>query len=349
MIILSKQPEVLEPPFSELEDVITPSEKFYVRDHFSRPEIDIESWRLSIEGRIKKRLALGYEEIRALPTTSITATLECAGNSRTFLVPPAKGVKWELGGIGTAVWEGVRLSHVLDQAGLAEESSEVIFRGSDMGEPEPDGKPMPAGAIHFERSVPLSKAMSDVLLAYKMNGQELSAKHGYPLRVIVPGWYAVASVKWLSNIIVSDEPFTGFYQSVDYAYWMERHGQPVRTPITKLQVKAAIARPRQDEVVRRNAAYEVFGAAWSGESEIERVDLSTDGGVTWNPATLLNESQINTWRLWSFRWQTPDAPGTTTLLARATDTNGNTQPMQHDRNHADYMIHFCLPIKVQIQ
>lgn len=349
MIVRSEAPEVLEFPFAELDSVVTPSEKFYVRDHFDRPDIDLQTWRLRVEGCVSQSLELSYEDIVAMPSTTVLATLECAGNGRQFLVPAPQGVQWQLGGIGTAEWVGVPLSAILERAGLTPKASEIVFRGADCGHVDSVEKPAPPGLIHFERGVPLAKAISDVILAYKMNGAELTPAHGFPLRVIVPGWYAVASVKWLTRILVSEHPFDGYYQSLDYTYYSRESGEAVRVPITKLHVKAEIARPQLNEVLPRDREYEIFGAAWSGESEIARVEVSTDGGGTWLEATLLGKAKPNAWRLWKFDWRTPSTPQAVTLLARATDDQGNTQPVQHNSDYADYMIHFCLPIPVRIE
>jgi DMSO/TMAO reductase YedYZ molybdopterin-dependent catalytic subunit len=258
-------------------------------------------------------------------------------------------VQWQLGGIGTAEWLGVPLSAILGRAGLSKNATEVIFRGADCGHVESAEKPAPAGLMHFERSVPIAKAMDDVIVAYKMNGSDLTADHGFPVRVIVPGWYAVASVKWLTAITVSDEPFEGYYQSLDYTFCSRDSGKAVRVPISKLQVKAEIARPQPNELIAADQDYEIFGAAWVGESQIARVEVSTNGGGTWADATLIGTAVRNAWMLWKYTWRTPAAPGPVTLLARATDAQGNSQPVEHNPDYEDYMIHFCLPIPVRIE
>lgn len=349
MIILSKDPEVIEFGFDPIEATITPTEHFYVRDHFERPEIDLETWRLQVQGCVAATIELSYNDLVSLPSKRLPATLECAGNGRKFLVPPSKGVQWHLGGAGTADWFGVPLSEVLNRAGLNTNASEIIFQGADRGEAIAEDKPTPAGEIHFERSIPITKAMKDVLLAYKINGEDLTPAHGFPLRVIVPGWYAMSSVKWLNKIVVSDRPFTGYFQTVDYSYWTRESGQPVRVPISTLQVKSAIARPHPAEVIPCDTEYAIHGAAWSGEAMIKQVEVSTDSGATWSNAAFQSDPVLNAWRLWSFNWRTPQAPQEVTLLARATDERGNTQPLQHNQDYDDYMIHFCLPIEVIVQ
>ena len=217
LIVREQEPLNLEMPFSRLDGFITPNELFYVRGHFPIPEISANDWRLKIEGEVEAPFELSYADLRKMEARTIAATLECAGNNRIFLEPKAKGVQWGLGAVGNANWTGVPLSAVLERAKVKPGAIEVILDGADEG--EVDKTPTPSGKISFCRSLPLDKARGDVLLAYEMNGEKLSATHGFPLRAVVPGWYAMASVKWLRRIIVTDKPFNGFYQSLDYAYW----------------------------------------------------------------------------------------------------------------------------------
>jgi DMSO/TMAO reductase YedYZ molybdopterin-dependent catalytic subunit len=296
---------------------------------------------------VENPFAINYEQLLELGLVTIPATLECAGNNRNFLEPKVKGVQWGLGAVGTAEWSGVPLSILLDRAGVKANACEVILEGSDHGILE-DPK-SPPGELNFARSIPLEKARADVLLAYKMNGSDLPPQHGFPVRAIVPGWYAVASIKWLQRIIVTDEPFTGYYQTIDYAYWKRRDEIGELTPLTEMQIKAEIARPAQGETVPANSSVRVRGAAWTSGGEITKVDLSTDGGSTWSEVNLIGESKPNAWRLWEFNWQTPAAPGKQTLIARATDSLGRTQPTRRDRDRGTYMINHLLPIEVEVR
>ena len=215
----------------------------------------------------------------------------------------------------------------------------------------------PPGELKFARSIPLEKARRDVLLAYKMNGEDLPLEHGFPLRAIVPGWYAMASVKWLQRIIVTDRPFTGYYQTIDYAYWKKtdygywQRGEEIAelTPLSEMQVKAEIARPTEGETVPAKTDVRVSGAAWACDAEVAKVELSTDGGATWNDAKLLGEPNANAWRLWEFNWQTPSQPGKQTLIARATDSLARTQPLHRDPDRETYMINHLLPIEVEVK
>jgi DMSO/TMAO reductase YedYZ molybdopterin-dependent catalytic subunit len=185
-----------------------------------------------------------------------------------------------------------------------------------------------------------------VLLAYRMNGNDLPPEHGFPVRAIVPGWYAMASIKWLQRIIVTDQPFAGYYQTLDYAYWKRRGDTVELSPVAELQVKAEIAKPVRGETVPANSTVCIHGAAWASGGEIVRVEVSTDGGSTWKEATLLGESKPDAWRFWEFNWKTPSAPRKQTLIARATNSLGRTQPTHRDPDRGTYMINHLLPITV---
>jgi DMSO/TMAO reductase YedYZ molybdopterin-dependent catalytic subunit len=354
-IVRAESPLNLEMPFSTLDSFITPAKSFYVRTHFPIPAIDRNAWWLHVEGDIEKPFAIDYQELMTLESVTAPVTLECAGNNRNFLEPKVKGVQWRLGAVGTAEWTGVPLSLLLDRASLKPNVSEVILEGADGGMLEEPKSP--PGELKFARSIPLEKARRDVLLAYKMNGEDLPPEHGFPVRAIVPGWYAMASIKWLQRIIVTDRPFTGYYQTIDYAYWQRtdyghwQRGEDIAelTPLSELQVKAEIARPAEGEIVAANTSVCVRGAAWTGDAEIAKVEMSTDGGATWNDARLLGESTLNAWRLWEFNWQTPPQPGKQTLIARATDSLGRTQPVHRDPDRGTYMINHLLPIEVEVK
>jgi DMSO/TMAO reductase YedYZ molybdopterin-dependent catalytic subunit len=346
LIVREQDPLNLEMPFSSLDGFITPNESFYVRCHFPIPEISAETWRLKIEGEVEVPFELGYDELLGMETRTIAATLECAGNNRIFLEPKAKGVQWGLGAVGNATWTGVLLSALLDRAKVKAGAIEVILDGADEG--EVDKTPTPAGKISFCRSLPLAKARADVLLAYEMNGEKLSAAHGFPLRAIVPGWYAMASVKWLRRIIVTAKPFNGFYQSLDYTYWDRSGPLPTLAPLTEQQTKAEIARPENGETIAANSVYRVHGAAWSGAGGITRVEISVDSGQTWQNAKLLGEPVENAWRLWEYEWRTPSTAGRHTIIARATDSRGFVQPVERGGDRGTYMINHLLPVTVEI-
>src|SRR6266851_3077285 len=345
-IVLSEQPLVLETPLEKLDGFITPTKSFYVRSHFPIPKIDSNKWRLRVEGEVEKPFEINFDDLIKLESQKIPATLECAGNSRSFLEPKVKGVQWRLGGVGNAEWTGVPLSILLDRAGVKSTAREIILEGADRGKLE-DPK-SPRGELNFARSIPLEKA-SDVLLAYKMNDVDLPAENGFPVRAIVPGWYAVASIKWLQRIIVSDRPFNGYYQTLDYAFWKRRGDVAELVALSEMQIKAEISQPSEGEAVPANSNVRVHGTGWTGDGEITKVEISSDDGATWNDAKLLGESKPNAWRLWEFNWKTPAHSGKATLIARATDSKGRTQPMERDPDRGTYMINHLLPITVEVR
>ena len=346
-IVRREDPLNLEMPFSTLDSFITPTKSFYVRTHFPIPAIDRDEWWLHVEGEIEKPFEIDYEELLELESLTTPVTLECAGNNRNFLEPKVKGVQWGLGAVGTAEWTGVPLSILLDRADVKPDAREVILEGADGGELEEPKRP--SGKVQFARSIPLAKARTDVLLAYRMNGNDLPPQHGFPLRAIVPGWYAMASIKWLQRIIVTDRPFSGYYQTLDYAFWKRRGDIAELAPLTEMQIKAEIAKPAQGETVPSDSNVRVHGAAWTSDGEITKVELSTDGGASWKEVSLIDQAIPNAWRLWEFEWRTPSKPGKQTLVARAIDSRGRTQPVEHNPDRGTYMINHLLPISVEVR
>lgn len=345
LLVRESSPPNVEMPFSSLADEITPNDSFYVRCHFPVPEISRTDWRLQVMGEVEEAFELDYEALKKMETQTIAATLECAGNNRRFLEPRVKGVQWGQGAVGNAAWRGVPLAAPLARARPRPGALEVILEGADEGPLEE--RWAPPGKTRFARSLPLAKAQADVLLAYEMNGAELNAAHGFPLRAIVPGWYAMASVKWLCRIIVTSRPFDGYYQTLDYAYWERTDELARRVPLTKLQVKAQIARPQNGERVRANTALRVQGAAWS-EGEIAKVEFSADDGRSWQEVRLTSDSAPHAWRLWEYEWRTPATPGKCSLRVRATDARGHIQPREHDDDRGGYMINHVLPVVVEV-
>src|SRR5947207_11984351 len=346
-IVRSESPLNLETPFSTVDSFLTPTELFYVRTHFPIPKIDRNAWWLQVEGEVEKPFAIHYEALLKLESLTVPVTLECAGNNRHFLEPKVKGVQWGLGAVGTAEWTGVPLSVLLHRAVVRPNAQEVILEGADHG--MLDDPKSPPGGLRFSRSIPLEKARRDVLLAYRMNANDVPPEHGFPVRAIVPGWYAMASVKWLQRVIVTDQPFAGYYQTLDYAYWKRRGDIAELSPVAELQVKAEIAEPARGDKIPVNSTVRIHGAAWASDGEIVQVEVSTDGGSTWKEATLLWESKPNAWRFWEFNWKTPTAPGKQALVARATDSLGRTQPAHRDPDRGTYMINHLLPIEVEVR
>lgn len=345
-IVREENPPNLEMPFETLDGFITPTKSFYVRTHFPVPTIDAQKWRLRIDGEVEKPFEISYAELLTLESRTVPVTLECAGNNRSFLDPKVKGVQWGLGAVGNAEWTGVPLSVLLDRALIRSTAREIILEGADGGKLEdPKGPP---GDVKFARSFPIEKA-KDVLLAHKINGGDLPPEHGFPVRAIVPGWYAMASVKWLTRIIVTDQAFNGYFQTLDYAFWKRRGEMAERAPLSEMEIKAEIARPAAGETLPANSNVRVHGAAWGSEGEITKVEFSSDGGSTWDEAKLRDESKPNAWRLWEYDWETPAAPKNVTLMVRATDSRGRTQPTERDSDRGTYMINHLLPIEVEVK
>ena len=349
LIVRERDPENLEFPFFALNSDLTPNEQFFVRSHFPVPKIDIKSWSLKVEGLVKHSLDLSFDQLTSMPSRTVTMVMECAGNSRIFLSPKVGGLQWELGAVGNAEWTGVPLADVLEKAGLKPDAVEVVLEGADSGEIKKE--PVSPGKINYARSLPIRKALSrDVILAYQMNGQSLTPAHGYPLRAVVCGWYGMASVKWLKNITVTDRVFRGYFQTSDYTFWERQDGLPIQLlPVGEVEVKAEIARPALHEIVPAASVYRVHGAAWAGESPVAKVEVSADNAKSWQPAQLLGPATPYGWRLWEFHWRTPPSPAHCTIMARATDTKGRSQPVERDTHRGTYMISHIQPIEIELR
>ena len=344
LIVRQASPLNLEMPMSDLTGFITSNDHFFVRNHFPVPTIDAKTWRLAIDGQVGDALHFTIDELRRLPASSVAATLECSGNGRGFLDPKKTGVQWQQGAVGNAKWTGVSLATVLEKAKIKDAAVDVVLVGSDSGETK-EGQKTP-----FLRSLPLKKAMqSNVLLAYSMNDEELPRDHGFPLRAVVPGWFGVASVKWLARIFVTDRPFASNFQSLDYTIWQRDGGLANLVPITSLVVKSTIARPASGATLPAGKEVTVAGAAWTGEDDITKVEISTDGGRTWNDATLEGRAIPQAWRLWKFSWKTPETPGKFVLMSRANDSAGHVQPMTRDDDRRSYLINHVIPVPVEVR
>ena len=324
LVVRKADPLNCETPISELiGGVITTNSRFYIRNHFHAPALDPARWRLEVRGLVKTPLLLGLPDLLKMPAKSIVATLECAGNGRSLLDPPVDGEQWDLGAVSTAEWTGVLLAHILRRAGLARSAKEVVFRGADK-----------TGSEGFERSLEVDEALdSTVLLAYAMNGEPLPIQHGYPLRVIVPGWYAVAGVKWLTEIEVIDHAFDGHFQTEKYVFMWEKDGQATSEPVRHMRVRALITQPASDDTVELGGLA-IRGLAWSGLAPIARVDVSVNDGA-WQQARMVGQVSRYSWQRWELITRVEQA-GRTVIRARATDRSGNTQPELPEWNRLGY-------------
>jgi len=309
--------------------VVMPNARFYMRNNFRMPDLEASAFRLAIGGLVERSQSFTVRELQNMRSKTQVVTLECAGNGRALFDRPTDGEKWGLGAVSTAEWTGVPLVEILDRAGVRQDAKDVLFRGADGG--TVDGR---SDSLRFERSLQVDDARdSDVLLAYAMNGEPLPVEHGYPLRLIVPRWYAVASVKWLTEIELIDRPFVGHYQGDKYRYQWERDGQTVSEPVTLQRVRALITEPSpQTDVPPGDLA--IRGVAWSGAAPIAHVEVSVNGG-DWQEARLVSERSRYSWQWWELMTRV-ERTGDLTLRARATDLAGRTQPDHAEWNRLGY-------------
>lgn len=340
--VVTAVPENSETPLDAVQGWVTPSRLFYVRNHADVPALDRAAWRLRVGGEVERELELTWEQFDALPQRSVFATMECAGNGRSFLEHPVDGVQWGAGAIGHAEWSGVPLRLVLQQAGLKADAVEIVAEGADRV-PEP-GQPEP---LTFARSLPREKALHpDTLLATRMNGELLEAVHGAPVRLFVPGWCGVCSVKWLTRLDAVATPYQGYFQTVKYTIQHSGGRGRQAEPIGAMPVKSEIIRPRAADVLG-TGTNRIFGLAWAGESEVAAVEVSLDGGQNWSRANLVGLRAPYSWCLWEYLWEVA-APGPYTLLSRAISSAGQVQPTRHNPLNGGYLINFSRPVPVQV-
>ena len=336
MITLSPRPRDLEMPVDGFIDEITPVEHFFVRSHTYVPEVKLDDWKLRIDGQVARPLTFTLADLRKFPRVELTGVLECAGNGRSFYDPHVPGAQWRFGSVGNARWAGTRLRDVLGKAGLKPGATQLLLDGADV----PLGK-MP----DFQRTLPVEKGLHpDTLLAWEMNGKPLTAEHGFPLRVIAPGWAGDSWVKWLQHIEVLDHEFEGFWMKTAYRH--PPHPVPPGTavdpkdmvPVTDLNVKSVIARPGD---WAKPGLITVQGVAWSNAAPVTKVDVSVDAGKTWSPANLTGKATRYGFRRWTYSWRA--AEGQHTLISRATNSGGQTQPLQEEWNPSGYLWNVAQP------
>jgi DMSO/TMAO reductase YedYZ molybdopterin-dependent catalytic subunit len=324
----ARDAEIRETPLSSFQTLLTPTGEFFVRNHFTAPNLT-EGGRLRVVGRVRLPFEASYAEIAHLRSRTITVTLECAGSG--------------LGGVSTTTWEGVPLATLLKRAGLGPSTKYVRLVGADRGVKESEE------AIPFARSIPIEKAMHpDTIVAFRMNGGPLPVEHGYPCRAIVPGWYGMDSVKWLARIEALDH--------ADTSYFMTQHYVAVRLatvgsdqhPVTAMRVKSLIVEPRSIDAVAPGPVT-VRGVAWAGENQIAQVEVSTDAGKSWSLASLDRDIRPYTWVLWTYAWE-PRTPGSYIIVARATDDRGNTQPPARDHLRIDtYELNWYHSVRCEVR
>jgi DMSO/TMAO reductase YedYZ molybdopterin-dependent catalytic subunit len=341
--IVTSAPENSEMLLENVHSWVTPNRLFFVRNHFDEPAIDMGSWRLRVEGCARRPRQWNMQELLALPQRSVFATVECAGNGRSFLAAPMPGVQWGAGAIGHAEWTGVPLAILLEQAELKPEALEIVFEGADRGAEADHPQTM-----HFARSLTLEKALDpDTLLVHRMNGEPLRPNHGFPLRLFVPGWYGVASVKWLRRIEAIDHAFQGYYQTVKYTVKRRSGRGTLSEVVGPMAVKSEIIRPPNGAALGLGTN-RLIGLAWAGEEAVAGVDVSVDGGRTWSPAQLIGPQAKYSWNMWEYLWDVAEA-GSYEILSRAISTGGRIQPIQHDLLNGGYLIHHSRPVSVRVE
>jgi DMSO/TMAO reductase YedYZ molybdopterin-dependent catalytic subunit len=306
-------------PLEALRYDITPSGLHYLLIHFDIPDVDATTWRLRVDGEVERPVELSLGDLRTLPRRTQAVTLECAGNGRARLSPRPLSQPWLVEAVSTAEWTGTPLVAILDQARPRSGAVEVVFRGADRG--------VQGGAEHeYARSLSLEDARRDeVLLAYEMNGAPLPPQHGFPLRLVVPGWYGMASVKWLMSIDVVAEPFAGYQQTEAYRFQSDADDPGER--VSRIRVRALMIPPGIPDFFTRGRVVErghvrIEGRAWSGDGAVERVEILVDGRAS--DARLDDQVGPFAWRGWSFDWDAQ--PGEHELACRATDAFGHVQP-----------------------
>lgn len=334
MIVRSTRPEDLEMPMEGFKDDITPVERLFVRSHHYTPKVNLSTWKLKIGGLVDKPVELTFEQIQKLPKVEVVAVMECAGNGRSFFQPSMAGLQWEHGAVGNVRWGGVKLADVLKMAGVSNNGVEVLFDGADV----------PVGQqSDFQRSIPLTKALSpETMLAYELNNEPLPTSHGFPLRVVVPGWASDSWVKWLTGITVLDKPFEGFYMKTAY----RAPAGPVKPgtavdpalmqPVTRLHPKSVITFPENNAQIKLGETVNFRGVVWSGNANpVTLGKISIDGGSSWEDVRPITYNGPYAWRTVGYTWQ-PSAEGYYRILLRAGDHTGESQPHIQGWNPSGY-------------
>ncbi len=332
-------------PLELLREPITPPGLHYLLIHFDIPHVAADTWRLEIGGLVREPLSLSLADLRARPARTLTVTLECAGNGRALIPDHNPSQPWLREAVGTAEWTGTPLAPILEEAGIDESTRNLVFTGLDrgiQGEIEHD----------YERSLRVDEALGkDVLLAYEMNGAPLPPQHGFPVRLVVPGWYGMASVKWLRKITAIDGEFDGYQQA--HTYRLMRFADDAEAPFVERILPRSLLVPPGIPVFltreRRLASGPVVlhGRAWSGQGPVERVEVSDDGGATWADAELEPPLGPYAWRGFSFAWDA--APGEHELCCRATDGAGNMQPLEPEWNYGGFCNNAVQRVRVVVE
>ena len=340
--LLTEAPLNAELTYQQQVGVITPNHAFYVRNHFPVPTLDLATWQLTIAGAVAQPTVLTLADWQMLPRRSLVVTMECGGNGRIGMHPTAQGEPWGYGAVSTAEWSGVPLHAILAATGIAPEAVEILVTGADAGVVPEVGQ-----HIAYARSLSVAQALHpDTLLADTMNGEPLPPNHGFPVRLIVPGWYGMAAVKWVTRIEALRTPFAGFYQRDRYVLVYPEQGDAPPIPLTTMGVRALITTPAEGATLA-TGTIPMCGVAWSGAAPIDAVQVSVDDGATWQEATWTSAASQYAWRTWEFRWQAMHA-GPVRLRSRAIDTAGTQQPEAITWNTLGYANHSIQAVSVMV-
>jgi DMSO/TMAO reductase YedYZ molybdopterin-dependent catalytic subunit len=330
-------------PLEALRYDVTPAGLHYLLIHYDIPDTDPATHVLDVDGAVGTPLRLDLADLRARPRVTRRVTLECAGNGRALLEPRPVSQPWLVEAVGTAEWTGTPLAPLLHEAGVGDGAVDAVFTGADHG--------IERGVEQdYQRALPIAEAQRDgPLLAYEMNGAPLLPQHGAPVRLIVPGWYGMAHVKWLRRITIADRPFEGFQNAV--AYRLRQRPDEPGVPVTRIEPRALVRPPGFPDFmsrvrVLRPGPVVLDGRAWSGHGPVERVEVTTDGGTTWSGAVLERGGDDFAWRRWEFAWTA--TAGRHTLGARATDASGRTQPDRPPWNRGGFANNLVQRVEVVV-
>jgi len=335
-VLKASEPQNLSYPLAKVDATVTAPNLLFVRDHFSEPDVSLDTWKLRIEGKVEHPYAIGFADLVEMPSKRVEAVLECAGNA-------ANG-----SAVSNGVWEGVPLASLLEAARPLSDATIVLLEGADSGSLLQDAQPFP-----YSQVVPITKCMEiSSLVAFKYNNLTLPKRNGFPARALFPGWYGMDSVKWLRRMVVlrAGEQKTVFQRSGMnrlYNRITESNGALRTTRLSMVQVKSAIAWPT-DGLKLPSGHYAVWGFAWSGNNPVRKLSISVDGGKAWNAAKIEPQADHHSWVRWSYAWDAK--PGDYALMSRAADAGGNEQPVKRDPARKDgYELNWCMPIHCSVR
>ncbi len=350
MILLTSRPPQLETPLSYFKELITPNDAVFVRWHISQvpTSVDLSTWRIKVGGNTEKELQLSMDDLKKFEKVSYTAVIQCSGNGRSFFEPRVPGGQWGNGAMSNVTWGGARLKDVLNMAGVKAGSVDVSFNGLDYG-------PLPT-VPDLIKSLQMDKALEeDIIIAYEMNGKQLTMLNGFPARLIVPGWYATYWVKSLSDITVNTKAFEGFWMNTAYRIPDNECGcippgsKPGKTvPINRMSTRSLIITPGEGETLKAHRPVNISGVAFSGGYGIKDVVVSTDGGRTWMQTSLGKDLGKYSWIQFTLPWK-PAKAGTYTLMAKATNGIGDSQPFGELWNPAGFLWNKVVPMTVKVK